>query len=421
MRLVFENDGSRKFWEISVKGSSHTVRFGKLGTEGQVKTKTFSSASAATQDAEKLIRAKTSKGYVVDPGGSAKATTKAKGTLAKAPARKKAEPATGQRTVGKHVPPAILQRFATWFEGQPFRSLGIERLAFEQIYRSWDPELTPRLRRDGYVLFHLGEGSMIVPLQVGDATPVLKLDSDGGPSLLASSLEEFLVRWSEGKTGMWEVDGLPSDGYVGITGAGRKALKSWLQAEGVKTPKRTAFDLDRYLEGDAPATPPPSPSKLPPSARLKGLPKQLDELVDLIGRRADDPVVQAFVKNVMKKQVPQSTTFYEPHASVEAERLGFEISLSHDCRPRKVYPPIVKTSRSYIPYVSRIFLNALWTEKLPFSLSRDATSEAVTRSLGAPRRQRDPYWTKLIDPSRQVELYVTTIRDGIRIAFGLPL
>jgi predicted DNA-binding WGR domain protein len=54
---------SSKFWEISVEGACHVVRFGRIGTEGQLKEKTFASASAAQADAEKLIDEKTRKGY----------------------------------------------------------------------------------------------------------------------------------------------------------------------------------------------------------------------------------------------------------------------------------------------------------------------------------------------------------------------
>lgn len=61
----FENteDGAAKFWEIEVAGTSHTVRYGKIGTDGQSKTKDFASAALAQTDADKLITEKTKKGY----------------------------------------------------------------------------------------------------------------------------------------------------------------------------------------------------------------------------------------------------------------------------------------------------------------------------------------------------------------------
>jgi predicted DNA-binding WGR domain protein len=40
------------------------VRFGKIGANGQTTVKEFSSASEASEAAEKLIKEKTKKGYV---------------------------------------------------------------------------------------------------------------------------------------------------------------------------------------------------------------------------------------------------------------------------------------------------------------------------------------------------------------------
>jgi DNA ligase-1 len=62
-RFVCEEGGSQKFWEIAVDGAAHTVRFGKVGTAGQERTKTFGSEAEARADADKLIKDKTSKGY----------------------------------------------------------------------------------------------------------------------------------------------------------------------------------------------------------------------------------------------------------------------------------------------------------------------------------------------------------------------
>ncbi len=55
---------SDKVWAISVVGASHTVRFGRAGSYGQAKTKTFSDPAAARVAADKLIGQKTGKGYV---------------------------------------------------------------------------------------------------------------------------------------------------------------------------------------------------------------------------------------------------------------------------------------------------------------------------------------------------------------------
>ena len=63
-RFEYQQDMSNKFWEITVNGSEHTVRFGKIGKAGQTQTKTFASAAAAQQDAARLIVEKQRKGYL---------------------------------------------------------------------------------------------------------------------------------------------------------------------------------------------------------------------------------------------------------------------------------------------------------------------------------------------------------------------
>ena len=54
-----------KFWAIRMDegGTSFTVRFGKQGTDGQEKTKTFASVAAAKKEYDKLVLEKTDKGY----------------------------------------------------------------------------------------------------------------------------------------------------------------------------------------------------------------------------------------------------------------------------------------------------------------------------------------------------------------------
>ncbi len=55
---------SSKFWAIWGDGTSHTVHFGRIGTEGQKQTKNFSSEEEAKKSYEKLIKEKLKKGYI---------------------------------------------------------------------------------------------------------------------------------------------------------------------------------------------------------------------------------------------------------------------------------------------------------------------------------------------------------------------
>jgi predicted DNA-binding WGR domain protein len=65
-RRYFElvEGGSKKFWEITVDGAGHKVRFGRLGAQGQTRSKSFADEATAQRDAAKLIREKVAKGYI---------------------------------------------------------------------------------------------------------------------------------------------------------------------------------------------------------------------------------------------------------------------------------------------------------------------------------------------------------------------
>ncbi len=114
-RFEFTEGGSSKFWEVTVDGSSHTVRYGKIGTPGQEKSKSFGNPAAATADAEKLIKEKTGKGYAevaVAGGGGG-------GGGPEAPPLDPSELSTKFAAIDKapEKPDAYLV-FADWLEGQ---------------------------------------------------------------------------------------------------------------------------------------------------------------------------------------------------------------------------------------------------------------------------------------------------------------
>jgi predicted DNA-binding WGR domain protein len=72
-RLEFVNGTSRKFWEVSTKGTTMLLRYGRIGTEGQTKSQTFVANVQADGQAAYLIRQKLAKGYVRVRGPSGKA------------------------------------------------------------------------------------------------------------------------------------------------------------------------------------------------------------------------------------------------------------------------------------------------------------------------------------------------------------
>jgi predicted DNA-binding WGR domain protein len=65
MKRYFEYVGgtSSKFWEITMKGTDVTTRYGKIGSAGRSTTKSFGDAKGAKEFAEKIIGEKTAEGY----------------------------------------------------------------------------------------------------------------------------------------------------------------------------------------------------------------------------------------------------------------------------------------------------------------------------------------------------------------------
>ncbi|GDY07009.1 hypothetical protein LBMAG52_04950 [Planctomycetia bacterium] len=62
-RFEFVEGSSSKFWEISTGGNNLTVRYGRIGTNGQTQTKSFTNPDTAAQYAEKQVASKLAKGY----------------------------------------------------------------------------------------------------------------------------------------------------------------------------------------------------------------------------------------------------------------------------------------------------------------------------------------------------------------------
>ena len=61
--LIYKDGSSNKFWKINVSGKSYSITYGKIGTVGAIKVKSFDSEEACQKDADKLIKSKLKKGY----------------------------------------------------------------------------------------------------------------------------------------------------------------------------------------------------------------------------------------------------------------------------------------------------------------------------------------------------------------------
>lgn len=87
-RYEFSEGSSDKFWEVAVQGCELIVQYGRIGTQGQRKDKTFTSTDLAEKEKAKLVKEKTGKGYkLVGNSGSVPASAPVT-----APVKAKAQP-----------------------------------------------------------------------------------------------------------------------------------------------------------------------------------------------------------------------------------------------------------------------------------------------------------------------------------------
>lgn len=62
--LEYSDEKSNKFWSVEVRDNTINVAYGKVGSKGNPKAKSFSSSAEALQEARKQAKAKIKKGYV---------------------------------------------------------------------------------------------------------------------------------------------------------------------------------------------------------------------------------------------------------------------------------------------------------------------------------------------------------------------
>ncbi|MCM2450402.1 DUF4132 domain-containing protein [Agrobacterium vitis] len=106
---------SSKFWEADVEGTRLTVRFGRIGTQGQVKEKDFDSAEDAEKEKTKLVKEKTGKGYLL----VSETSSAPQPTMAPVSSPTKASAATGKLLSPKEALPASANEPETTVSNRP--------------------------------------------------------------------------------------------------------------------------------------------------------------------------------------------------------------------------------------------------------------------------------------------------------------
>lgn len=315
---------------------------------------------------------------------------------------------------GHDVPP-LLTAFGAWLATQTRGALGyFDALSIERVPPTWHEGAADRLQKAAFTFLNLGDGSLLALLDTGRPKApraVVLLDSEGEARTVATSLEELLHLLAKGETGVNDLDDEAA--------TGRGALTAWLGETKVKAPKAKDFDFQAWLDGEPEAE--PAPSKAParaPSEALLALPPKLRALAALVGRRADDPAVTAYVAEIGGK-VPTSATDMGSAKTVGAAKLGFTLYFNHDIL-NDAFPLVPKTKSSYLPYVSQVAFTDKWSEPLPFGLGWKDGPDEVERALGAPHTRPlfdgfYTWWTRDIEPGIS-EVYVRTRKGKLEFS-----
>lgn len=323
------------------------------------------------------------------------------------------------RPVGAHEIPPLLTALGELVGQKHYGRLGaFDGLVTEAIPRTWDEANADRLSAAGFVFLSLPEGSLLALLETGAAPPaIVLLGSEGELRTVADSLEELLFLWAEGDTRIAELDDAPAEG--------RAELAAWLRAQKVKKPKTAPFDVQAWLDGDAEAPAAAAPVVALP-AELAGLPAHFRRLLELHGRRADDPEVGRFVEELGGK-LPTSANDMGSAAEVKAKGQGFTLWFSHD-KLNENFPLVPKSKKAFIPYLAEISFDEKYAA-LPFDLGWKLTEDEVAARLGPPiKRPLFPdkpdspirtYWYRPLVPGRS-ELFLQHGKRGLSVTLWIP-
>lgn len=136
VELELVDGKSSKFWRAKTEGSDLVVNYGRIGTGGQTKTKSFADVAAAAAELDKVAASKRKKGYAEAAGAPAAAAAPAPVIEDEADETGPAEPVTlelkqGERTIavtlrveGGALHTEVVERYA----GDKEASAGLRRI-----------------------------------------------------------------------------------------------------------------------------------------------------------------------------------------------------------------------------------------------------------------------------------------------------
>jgi hypothetical protein len=155
-----------------------------------------------------------------------------------------------------------------------------------------------------------------------------------------------------------------------------------------------------------------------------GLPPLARQLVTLVGRRADDPALVAFVTGTLgQKKVPGPATDSGDSKYVIARKHGLDLLFAHDIKNER-YPLVPKTKKTFVPYLQLVWLKEKFSE-MPFGIAHGMDPDEITKRLGVTPGVRGSgkfqYWRKVLDPARDIVLDVCDDEITIGVEEALEL
>lgn len=163
----FKDKASSKFWEIDTKGKTVTVRFGKIGTDGQTTVKKFATPKEATAHARKVTAEKVKKGY------------------------KSRRASMGKRSKRAVTPPkpkevVVYGNMEWWNTAEPPKSFADLPKAFNEAYELWRQNRETHADRIVSLLSPF-IGAMFVPENVNGWEELIAVPAGGVPEFEAEA------------------------------------------------------------------------------------------------------------------------------------------------------------------------------------------------------------------------------------------
>ncbi|MGL4422790.1 MAG: DUF4132 domain-containing protein, partial [Gemmataceae bacterium] len=212
---------SKKFWAVSQNGTEYTTRWGRIGTDGQSKTKSCKSDAAATIEVNKLIAEKSGKGYSEVGTNSPAVPVPAVAAPAVAgPTAVQASPVAATAKPAKNASPKAATAAADATKEQLTVEVRFELDPIDYFFVTYQPWTVPPRPVEKPKPFDLDK--ILAPLEKLDAdTTYWRGDLDNKPAVMTREEAHFWFSLYTSKSSQWtrstlqlKIPKLPATGQI---------------------------------------------------------------------------------------------------------------------------------------------------------------------------------------------------------------